>query len=183
MKPMKVIVSEELDAKVRRKAADTKGLRKGVLSEAVSEALERWVEDSEPTLYVEVFEDGMSIDMPPAIVPDFLQTLAETIRYKSVHLYYRTDGKELSKSCGPNELTRTLQKLGITPLDPHFIAELDGVHFFTGGEGCISLAGEIPSQKQLQLIQFLLTRMGLQHQLPKKKIKQLLVRDSHVEVR
>src|SRR6266849_662430 len=140
------------------------------------------VGDAEFTQYVEVFEDGMSIEMPPALVSDFLQTLAETIHSKSVHLYYRTDGKELSKSCSPDKLSHTLQNLGITPLDPHFIAEIDGIHFFTGGEGCISLTGEIPRQKQLQLIQFILTRMGLQHQLPKKRIKQLLVRDSHVEV-
>ena len=182
MKPMKVVVSEELDAKVRRKAADSKGLRKGVLSEAVSEALERWVGESEPTLYVEVFEDGMSIDMPPAIVSDFLQTLAKTIRPNNIHIYYRTDGKEISKSTTPGNLSQTLQHTGVTPLDPHFIAELAGVHFFTGGEGCISLEGEIPREKQLQLIQFILTRMGLHYQLPKKRIRQVSVRDGRVEV-
>lgn len=182
MKPMKVVLSEELDAKVRRKAADSKGLRKGVLSEAVSEALEKWVGEGEPTLYVEIFEDGMSIDMPPDLVTDFLQNLGKTIRPKHIRLYYRRGGKEISKSCSPEDFSHTLQNLGITPLDPHFIAELEGVNFFTGGEGCISLAGKISRQKQVQLIEFILTRMGLHYQFPKKKIRQVSVRNGHVEV-
>ncbi len=133
-------------------------------------------------LYVEVFGDGMSIDMPPAIVADFLGILAKSIQPKNIHLYYRADGKEISESCSSNTLPSTLRSLGVTPLDSHFIAELSGVYFFTGGEGCISLVGEIPREKQLRLIQFILTRMGLNYHLPKKRIRQVALRDGHLEV-
>ncbi len=134
-------------------------------------------------LYVQVFEDGMSIEMPGIIVSEFFQALAKIIRPKNIHLYYRADGKEISKSCSLDNLTHTLENLEVTPLDHDFIAELGEVHFFTGGEGCISLAGEISRQKQEQLIQFTLTRMGLHYQFPKKRIRQVSVRDGRVKAK
>ncbi len=140
------------------------------------------VREETPVLYVQVFEDGISIEIPRSIVSEFFQALAKIIRPKNIHLHYRKNGKEISKSCSSDNLTPTLRNLGVTPLDPQFIAELGEVHFFTGGEGCISLAGEIPREKQLQLIQFILTKMGLPYQLPKKRIHQVSVRDGRVAI-
>ncbi len=182
MKPMKVVVSEELDAKVRQKAAATKGLRKGALSEVVGEALERWVDGGEPELYVGVLRDGMSLEIPQSLVADFLRTIVETLRTKRVNLYYRRKGEEISRDCTPENLSETLLKHGISPLDPHFVAEIGKIRFYTGGDGCISLEGKISAKERTQLLHFILSRMGLRAELSQRMPLHIQARHGRVEV-
>lgn len=181
MKPMKVVLTEQLDDKVRRKAAALKGLRKGVLSEVVSEALENWV-GSEPELYVGVFEDGMSLELPPKIVPAFLEILVETLRPGKTRIHTRVEGEEIMKEIPSKHLLQVLREAGISPLSSDFMAEIGEVRLFTGGGGCISMEGSLPAKIRLQITRSLLSKTGVRGTLSRKIPLHLRVREGRVEV-
>ncbi len=178
---MKIVLTEQLDAKVRRKAAALKGLRKGALSEVVSEALENWV-GGEPELYVGVFEDGMSLELPPKMVTAFLEILVETLRPERVRIHARVEGEEITRDISSKHLLEGLREAGISPLNSDFMAEMREVRLFTGGGGCISIEGSLPAKTRIKILRSLLSKTGV-NSTPSRRIPlHLQVRQGRLEV-
>ena len=107
-------------------------------------------EVAEPEVYAGITPGGMSFEIPPDQIKQFLCLLVDTLELDQVTVSYRQeDGGFAEHTYRPEALETGLDGIEAHLVDPSFLMEFEGGVLCTGGGGCFSLRAPLtPAQVQ-----------------------------------
>lgn len=145
---------------------------------ALVEQAARYVE---PDVYVGTNWDGLSLEVPPAHIHDFLLLLGKMLQPRSIRLYFWHDGKDKELSVSLEQYADALAEIGPAATERHFMAEYDGHTLYAGGEGCFSLQTTLAPDQLRKLGQAVLDLLGVNHRIERDEFQVALI-DGKLEV-
>ena len=135
----------------------------------------------EPELYVGSNWEGLSFEIPPGKVPQFLLTLGQALQPVKITLYFERDGNAEKLTTNLEGYQQAIANVGDGCLHHSFMAEFDHHTLFSGGEGCFSLQAALPSRQLREIAQAILDELGIAHQIDRDDF-QVAVVNGHLEV-
>jgi hypothetical protein len=107
-------------------------------------------EAADPEVYAGITPGGMSFEIPPDQIKQFLRLLVDTLELDQVTVSYKQeDGGFAERTYRPEALETGLDGIEAHLVDPSFLMEFEGGVLYTGGGGCFSLRAPLtPAQVQ-----------------------------------
>ena len=125
----------------------------------------------EPDVYVGTNWDGLSLEIPPARIHDFLLLLGKMLQPCSIRLYFRHNGKDKELSVSLEQYADALAEIGPAATERHFLAEYDGHTLYAGGEGCFSLQTTLTPDQLRKLGQAVLDLLRMDHHIERDEFQ------------
>jgi len=107
-------------------------------------------EVAEPEVYAGITPGGMSFEIPPDQIKQFLCLLVDTLELGQVTVSFRQEDIGFAEhTYRPEALETGLGGIEAHLVDPSFLMEFEGGVLYTGGGGCFSLRAPLtPAQVQ-----------------------------------
>ncbi len=135
----------------------------------------------EPEVYVGTNWDGLSLEVPPARIHDFLLLLGKILQPCTIRLYFRHNGEDKELGVSLEQYADALAEVGLAATDRHFMAEYDGHTLYAGGKGCFSLQTTLAPDQLRRLGQAVLDVLGVDHYIERDEFQVALI-DGKLEV-
>lgn len=134
-----------------------------------------------PGIYIGSNWEGLSFEIPPDRVLQFLLTLGRALRPAEIRLYFEWDGSEEKLVTDMKNYQQAIASVGDGYLHHSFMAEFDQHTLFSGGGGCFSLQATLPPERLREIAQAIMDELGIAHQLDRDDF-QVAVVNGHLEV-
>jgi hypothetical protein len=136
---------------------------------------------ADPEVYVGITPGGMSFEIPPGQIKQFLCLLVDTLEVDEVIISFkREDGSFAEYIYRPEALKTELDSIEVYLVDPSFLIEFEGGALYTGGGGCFSLRAPLTSAQVQRLIGGVLEPLKLDV-YPHKEITGVALFDGRIE--
>lgn len=117
---------------------------------------------TDPEVYAGITPGGMSFEIPPGQIKQFLCLLVDTLEVDEVIISFkREDGSFAEYIYRPEALKTELDGIEAYLVDPSFLIEFEGGALYTGGGGCFSLRAPLTSAQVQRLIGGVLKPLNL----------------------
>ncbi|MFV9645840.1 MAG: AbrB/MazE/SpoVT family DNA-binding domain-containing protein [Desulfobacterales bacterium] len=114
-----------------------------------------------PKLFVGLTEGGLSFEIPPEKIYDFLCTLARALKPETIRIYYQEDPSAKEIACSASSFKQKLKTIGEFISDASLIIEYNGYTLYSGGEGCFSLDAALDAGEKRRIGSSILDMFGL----------------------
>jgi len=135
----------------------------------------------EPEMYIGSNWEGLSFEIPPDKVPQFLLTLGRALRPVEITLYFERNGSAEKLVTDLKGYQEAIASVGDGCLLHSFMAEFDQHTLFSGGGGCFSLQAALPPDRLREIAQSVMDELGIAHQVERDDF-QVAVVNGHLEV-
>ena len=110
-------------------------------------------EAGNPEVYAGTTPGGMSFEIPPGQIRQFLCLLVDTLELDQVAVSFRQeDGSFVEHTYRSSDLETGLDDIEVHLVAPSFLMEFEGGVLYTGGGGCFSLRASLTSAQVQRLI-------------------------------
>lgn len=137
---------------------------------------------TDPEVYAGLTPGGMSFEIPPGRVKQFLCLLVDTLELDQVTISFKQeDGSFAEHTYQPEALETGLSEIETHLVDPSFLMEFEGGVLYTGGEGCFSLRASLTAAQVQRLIGGVLKPLNFD-EYQHKEIKGVALFDGEIVV-
>ena len=124
-------------------------------------------EVGDPKVLVKTRSDGLSFEMPPSRMVDFISRLPGILSTERIDARYRQDGNRREKSCSPHEFSRLLEEIESILADDPVVIEFDQHTLFSNGGGCMLLEADLSNDVKREIGETFLKVCGFPRRLSK----------------
>jgi hypothetical protein len=117
---------------------------------------------TDPEVYAGVTPGGMSFEIPPGQIKQFLCLLVDTLEVDEVIISFKREDDSFAEYVYRSEALKTeLDGIEAHLVDPSFLIEFEGGVLYTGGGGCFSLRVPLTQDQVQRLIGGVLKPLNL----------------------
>jgi len=118
-----------------------------------------------PGLFVGMTEGGLSFEITPEKIYDFLCMLARVLKPETIRIYYQGDPSAEEITCSASSFDQKLKTIGESVRDASLMIEYNGYTLYSGGEGCFSLDAALDAWEKRRIGSSVLELFGLSKDL------------------